>query len=105
VLAAGKPIIAVADTESELARVVVEENVGWVIPADQPEKLADCIRAAYREPDLIRQMGAQARVVAESRYTERRVCEQYVSLFAGLFEAPRRHVEEMDGVLNASGVA
>ena len=32
ILAAGKPIVAVADDESELARVVREEQVGWVVP-------------------------------------------------------------------------
>ena len=31
ILAAGKPIIAAADAESELSRVVREERVGWVV--------------------------------------------------------------------------
>jgi colanic acid biosynthesis glycosyl transferase WcaI len=49
ILAAGKPIIAVCDADSELALVVEEENVGWIARPHQPERLVEVIQQARRE--------------------------------------------------------
>ena len=46
VMAAGKPIIAVADLDSELASVVREEDIGWVIPPGDIEGLRMAILEA-----------------------------------------------------------
>lgn len=40
---AGKPIIALAYPESELAKLIFLSGCGWVISPDEPEKLADKI--------------------------------------------------------------
>ena len=52
-MAAGKPVIAVADRESELAQVVREERIGWVVPPNQPEELAQVILEARAEPGCL----------------------------------------------------
>ena len=57
VLAAGKPILAVADADSELARVVREEQIGWVIEPDDPAGLARAIRDAKDHPEERLEMG------------------------------------------------
>lgn len=69
ILAAGKPIIGIVEQGSELAMVIEEEQVGWVIPPHQPEKLVSIILEAKRQPSLLAQMGVRARKVAESKYT------------------------------------
>lgn len=40
---AGKPIIALAYPESELAKLISLAGCGWVVPPDEPEKLANKI--------------------------------------------------------------
>lgn len=60
VLAAGKPVLAVADPDSELARVVLEERVGWVVA---PGDLAGLVRAIETAADPAErdEMGRRAR--------------------------------------------
>ncbi len=69
ILAAGKPIIAVADAESELCRVVREERVGWVVAPGRPEAIVQAILEAQRSPELVEAMRVRARSAAE-RYTQ-----------------------------------
>jgi glycosyltransferase involved in cell wall biosynthesis len=69
VLAAGRPILAVADDESELARVVREERVGWVVPPGNADSLVTTIVAAAENPAERRAMGTRARAAAEVRYS------------------------------------
>lgn len=84
VMAAGKPIIAVADRDSELALVVQEEQIGWIVFPNQAEQLVDIILEASVQPEKIRQMGARARRVAETKYSYERVIEAYQELFESL---------------------
>src|SRR5262249_44265859 len=84
VLAAGRPILAAADPESELARLVNEEDVGWVVPPGDAASLAAAIRTARAERERLASMGARARRVVASRYTLAETLAGYRSLLAGL---------------------
>ncbi len=61
ILAAGRPVIAAADPESETARIVLEEGCGVVVPPGRPELLARAIRAAYDGELDLQEMGARGR--------------------------------------------
>jgi glycosyltransferase involved in cell wall biosynthesis len=61
VLAAGRPVIVAADTESETARVVEGEGCGVVVPPGRPELLAEVIRAAYDGALDLEEMGRRGR--------------------------------------------
>lgn len=80
-LAAGKPIIAVADPNSELAHVIKEEEIGWVIPPDEPDLIAQCIILARTQKTFLSSMGTNARSAAECKYTLDTIITKYVSLF------------------------
>lgn len=82
VLAAGKPVLAVADEDSELARVVREEQVGWVIAPGDPQALAAAIRAAREDRDAVSAMGLRARASAVAHYSIDQVSAQYEVLMA-----------------------
>jgi glycosyltransferase involved in cell wall biosynthesis len=88
-MAAGKPILAVADAGSELAIVIQEERIGWVVPASQPARLADTIRSALRDAEELAAMGRRARLAAERKYSLQQVAESYRELFAELQASPR----------------
>jgi glycosyltransferase involved in cell wall biosynthesis len=65
VLAAGRPVIAAAEEESETARLVRQAECGLVVPPGDPLGLARTIRACHDgEHDLVA-MGRRAREYAE----------------------------------------
>ncbi len=82
IMAAGKPIIAVADEDSELAMVVREEEIGWIVPPERPELLIEAILRSQSEPGVAQEMGKRARRVAEQKYPFTKVLESYQKLFA-----------------------
>jgi colanic acid biosynthesis glycosyl transferase WcaI len=66
VLAAGRPVIAAADDESETAAVVRETGCGVVVPPGEPLRLAEAIRAFHGGAYDLEEMGRRARSYAES---------------------------------------
>jgi len=80
IMAAGKPIVAVAEPESELALVVKEEGIGWVVPPGDSARLVEAILEAKASSSLIAEMGARARALVETKYSVERVLEQYAQL-------------------------
>ena len=77
ILAAGKPILAVADRESELAQVIREENVGWcVAPGDCAGMLA-AVRSIYENRGDLKILGANAENAAFSKYSAEVILEKY----------------------------
>ena len=81
-LAAGKPIIGVADAKSELAQVIMEEKVGWVIPPHKPELLVNAILDAASDPDRLVTMGMRARAAAEQKYSLDQAVRDYSKIFS-----------------------
>ena len=69
VLAAGKPILAISERDSELALVVSEENLGWVVSPGDVAGILDALRQAQSDPARLREMGRRARSVAERKYS------------------------------------
>ena len=84
-MAAGKPIIAVADDWSELAEVIREEEIGWIVKPGDLESLVKTIKFASTHPQLCAEMGRRAANVAQSKYTFARVEQMYKKLFRELF--------------------
>jgi glycosyltransferase involved in cell wall biosynthesis len=84
IMAAGKPIIAVADSCSEIALVVEEENIGWVVPPGQSDEISKVIKAAYSNPRLLMEMGQRAHLIAEKKYSIASVIDSYHELIKGI---------------------
>lgn len=68
-LAAGKPIIAIAEEGTEISFVIEEEKVGWIVPPGNPQLLVSAILAAQARRHLLGEMGIRARKAAVSKYT------------------------------------
>jgi glycosyltransferase involved in cell wall biosynthesis len=69
ILAAGKPILAVTEEGSELAQVVVEEDVGWMVKPGSAEDLTKAILEILDRPAELGAMGERARSAAINRYS------------------------------------
>ena len=66
VLAAGRPVIAAAEDDSETAKVVRETGCGVVVRPGDPLQLAEAIRAFHDGAYDLDEMGRRARAYAES---------------------------------------
>jgi colanic acid biosynthesis glycosyl transferase WcaI len=69
VMAAGKPILALTDDGSELARVIDEEAVGWHIPPENAEGLRSIIEEILARRDELGEMAARGREAALNKYS------------------------------------
>ncbi|MEI8175594.1 MAG: glycosyltransferase family 4 protein [Candidatus Omnitrophota bacterium] len=85
IMAAGRPYIAIADKESEPARIAQEYTCGfWAAPGDGTA-VAKTLRWALEHPAQARVMGEAGRRAAETRYEKKVVLKEWAALVAGLF--------------------
>jgi glycosyltransferase involved in cell wall biosynthesis len=90
-MAAGKPIIAVADDWSELAEVIKEENIGWVVKPGDIEEVIKTIEFAAQHPELCAEMGARAANIAQTKYTFTQTNQAYQQLFREILTAHKNY--------------
>ena len=69
ILAAGKPILAICEEETELATVIGEEDVGWTVPPGEPELLYAKILEIYEQRQNFCEIGFRARRAAVTKYS------------------------------------
>ena len=67
VLAAGRPVLAAADEDSETVALVRETECGIAVPPGEPLRLAEAIRACHDGMYDLEAMGRRARAYAEAK--------------------------------------
>jgi colanic acid biosynthesis glycosyl transferase WcaI len=80
-MAAGRPIVAAVNENSEAARVIRRAQCGVIVPAEDPEALSTAMLALQSDPELRRELGANARLYAEMHFTKASVLEAYDEFF------------------------
>jgi colanic acid biosynthesis glycosyl transferase WcaI len=90
ILAAGKPIVAVADADSELSLVVQEEHVGWLVQPASPEKTAQAVREAFSNPGLLAEMSKRARALVLRDYTQMQIVGKIEGLLDSVASSDNR---------------
>jgi colanic acid biosynthesis glycosyl transferase WcaI len=80
ILAAGRPVVFIGDTSSDLARLVRHERCGIVIPVGDSEGLAAELRALRDDPPRVESMGTRARELALARYTKEHAVADWLAL-------------------------
>jgi glycosyltransferase involved in cell wall biosynthesis len=81
-LAAGKPILAFLEADSEIGAMVKEEMIGWVVEPDDIDGFVNAVLQAKRDPTALAEMGRRARRIAETKYSYAAVLQQYEQLLA-----------------------
>jgi colanic acid biosynthesis glycosyl transferase WcaI len=76
-LAAGKPILALTEKNSEVERVILEENAGWTVEPQNPDELEKVIETIYSRRDELKEIGAAARRAAVEKYDAESSVEKY----------------------------
>jgi colanic acid biosynthesis glycosyl transferase WcaI len=87
-LAAGLPILALADSHSEVALVITEEEVGLVIPPENVAAFHQAILGMALHPKIRSDMGQRARRAAETKYQFSQVVEQCCRVMDVSFKQP-----------------
>lgn len=69
ILAAGKPILALTENESEIAKVLAEDRVGWSVAPNDSEALLQKIYEIYKNRESFKELGDNARHTALEKYS------------------------------------
>jgi len=77
ILAVGKPILALTETGSELARVVEEEGIGWITPPGEPESLTRVVLEIVGDSHRLPAMAEAARAAALEKYSLATALDKY----------------------------
>lgn len=77
ILASGKAVLAQVPSQSEVARVLAEENCGVVVPPGDERALADAIRVLAEAPEEVQRQGAHAFAAYQGKYTVGRAVETF----------------------------
>jgi glycosyltransferase involved in cell wall biosynthesis len=80
-LAAGKPVLALTEENSEVARVIEEDRVGWFIPPSEPTQLLQIIYKIYDERNCLGEISKRARESALEKYSVETAVRKYKDLF------------------------
>lgn len=84
ILAAGRPVMAIASATTDLAQTVREYDLGWCCEPGDPTAIVDSIATAANSGHLLSEMGAHARSIAKERFDRKVVMNDFESLFRRL---------------------
>jgi glycosyltransferase involved in cell wall biosynthesis len=87
ILAAGRPVIAAVDGESETAEIVRSADCGYHVPPASPDLLAAAIRRCHASRSELARLGENARAYVEREGGRQVAMERYRALLAEV----RRH--------------
>jgi colanic acid biosynthesis glycosyl transferase WcaI len=79
ILAAGRPVLAVAAATSDAARIVVESGCGLAADPDDPTAVAAAIRELRSDPSRLAEMGRRAQETAK-KYATVNELERFVGI-------------------------
>jgi colanic acid biosynthesis glycosyl transferase WcaI len=82
ILAAGRPLIFIGDSDGDIARVIAEAQCGVTVAIRDAAALAAAIRRLQSDPAMCAAMGARARDLLLDRYAMRKAVERWFAVLA-----------------------
>jgi colanic acid biosynthesis glycosyl transferase WcaI len=82
-LAMGRPVLSVADADSELARAMEEGDFGCNVPPGQAETLAETLKSLATQPEQLEAWGKAGRDWV-SQFEQSRVLEEFTESFRAI---------------------
>jgi glycosyltransferase involved in cell wall biosynthesis len=82
VLAVARPVLYVGSHNGELARLVLEHNLGYVIEPGESVTLANAVRELARDPQKRAEMGRRARALYDARFAPEIALAQWETILA-----------------------
>ena len=90
ILAAGRPVVAAVDTDTEVPRLVRAAECGIVVEPDHPEAFGTAIDTLAADVGMRRAMGERARRHVEKEASPAVVAGRYADLIASAVASPTR---------------
>ena len=84
IMAAGRPALASADKDSELAWLVENAGCGFLVRPENSEEMVEAILEAFRDREHLRTMGANGRDYVEKNYSINAVVSKYDELIRSI---------------------
>jgi glycosyltransferase involved in cell wall biosynthesis len=85
VMAAGRPILAFVDPESEIGRTILENDCGMVLPDPTGRAVADALLTLLHDRVRLAQMASRSRAAFLRDYTLDRASERYDACLSSAF--------------------
>jgi len=79
-LAAGRPVLGLAAPDSEVARLLRENDCGVDAPPDDPAAIAAAVKALAQAPEKRRALGANARDYVVRGFAKDKILRSYDAL-------------------------
>lgn len=83
-MAAARPLLAAVSADSETGRFISSQNVGVVVPPEEPSALADAVRRLQGNREYLETLGANARRTVELQFDRDKVLERFASRLEAL---------------------
>jgi colanic acid biosynthesis glycosyl transferase WcaI len=93
ILAAGRPVVFIGDTQGEVANLLREHDCGISVESGAGQHLADALQALQADPERVLALGANARRLALTRNTSDSAAADWSDLLTDLWCA--RPVEQL----------
>jgi colanic acid biosynthesis glycosyl transferase WcaI len=79
-MAAGRPILGLADNSSEVAGLIASAGCGLCVPPQAPERIAEALIQLRNSPAEARDMAARGRRYAEGHFSKKMILAKYEML-------------------------
>jgi colanic acid biosynthesis glycosyl transferase WcaI len=83
-MAAGRPILGLADPDSEVATLLREKECGLAVPPDGAAAVAEAVRTLERSPEKRRLLGGNAREHVVRQFAKDRILRSYDELLRSM---------------------
>lgn len=77
IMACGKPVLATAEEESDMARIIKAAGCGRVVTPDAPQAFTEAVRAAFLDREKLPAEGLQGRQFVEKDYSKEAIARKY----------------------------
>ena len=105
ILAAGRPVLAIAAEETDLCRTVAKHQLGWCCLPGDSEAIARSVATAARDRDRLVSAGLNARLLACAQFDRRIVFERFREMLTHTLKekAASLSSHKCDNVASANG--
>ncbi len=83
-MAAGRPILGLADPDSEVAALLGERECGLAVPPDAAAAVAEAVRTLKRSPEMRRRLGGNAREHVVGQFARDKILGAYDKLLRSM---------------------
>lgn len=83
IMAAGRAVLAICPPDCEMARMIREHDIGWVVPNGDIAEGRRVLLEAQSNPVAMREKGHRAVQLLRERFTLQQAADQYCRLIAG----------------------